>query len=459
MGFRRGSGDEKLLICKACGEPMAISAEFCIECGVSRAVAIGYEAAPEAELANSEVLNQHDQDSRSSIFSILNQANKSAESVVARVAKVPRIRNYFSSKYNAFTNILSSRRKLVYTFTIVMLFGTMYSLTQSFIFSSQTTDVFSEKYINAVASRDTDMITADSIYFPNPKSLPILPVKYQPWSEVEQITWKTDSTWNGWLGKAEVTFTPVITQKPDYAKSFYLNLKAEYKVKWGIFRQIDWVSSEPVSTLQLPRKIEKGQQIVFNGVSAGDSNEPKLNELEYALFPGPVDIVLSGEGFTKERTFSSFVGTFGLISPIFEEVSFGLSAAQVYSAQDKVQKDVDSCLKRECGRLPYVSQGDFDFSNWPDTYLYVDTFNTGWSESASCDAPQVTVNSFNGARLNMTCTVSVSASIKWILYRIFFTTYYDTGYSSKTITLNVSADLAPLANSSKVKVSGIEISG
>lgn len=50
MGFRRGSGDEKLLTCKACGEPMAISAEFCSECGVSRAVAVGYETTSEPEL-------------------------------------------------------------------------------------------------------------------------------------------------------------------------------------------------------------------------------------------------------------------------------------------------------------------------------------------------------------------------------------------------------------------------
>lgn len=340
-----------------------------------------------------------------------------------------------------------------------MLIGTMYSLTQSFIFSSQSTEVFSEKYINAVASRDTGMISADSIYFPNPKSLPILPVKYQPWSEVEQITWKTDSTWNGWLGKAETTFTPVIAQKPDYSKSFSIKLKAEYKAKWTIFREISWVSAESISTIQIPRKIEKDQQIVFNAVSAGDSNKPVLSESEYALFPGPVEIVLTGDGFTKERTFSSFVGTFGSLLPIFEDVSYGLSAAQIYSAQDKVQKDVDSCLKRECGSLPYVSKSDFEFSNWPDSYLYVAAFNTSWSDSASCDAPEVTVNSFNSARLYMTCTVSVSASIKWILYRIWLTTYYNTGYSYKTITLNISADLAPLANSSKVKVSGIEISG
>ena len=44
MGFRNGSGNEKLLNCVACNEPMALDAEFCSECGVRRAIATGYES-------------------------------------------------------------------------------------------------------------------------------------------------------------------------------------------------------------------------------------------------------------------------------------------------------------------------------------------------------------------------------------------------------------------------------
>ena len=52
MGFRRGEGNEKLLICVACDNPMALDAEYCSECGAKRSVATGYEKIENTILPN-----------------------------------------------------------------------------------------------------------------------------------------------------------------------------------------------------------------------------------------------------------------------------------------------------------------------------------------------------------------------------------------------------------------------
>lgn len=460
MGFRNGSGNEKLLNCVACNEPMALDAEFCSECGVRRAIATGYESVTSQNSNESGSRTEDALQNLSESFGNLGEnIQKSQKRVTEGFQKVSQIRFFFGKKISQFNEILSLRKKLVFTITSGMFLIASYVLTQTLIFSTQNTDEFSEKYINLVAGRNLDEIKINSIYFPNPENLPILPKKYQNWDETEEITWKTDSSWNGWLGKATVTFAPTLGQRVNYEKSIQINLSGQYKTKWLIFREIEWVASSPVASIELDSKIERNQTITFNGISAGNSNSPVLTKKKYALMPGPVSIVLNGDGFTKQREFSAFASSTGLISSEFESITYGLSPAQESSARGRVISELNSCLKRECGRLPYLSQSDFDFTNWPDSYLYVDYFNTSWGDSATCEAADYTVSSYQTAKISMKCSVSASASIKWILYRLWFTTYYDTGFDYKSVDLYVTADLSPLTTNSSVRVSGVTISG
>lgn len=458
MGFRNGSGSEKLLNCFACHEPMAIDAEFCSECGVRRAVATGYESADQPFEGITDSFKKVGLLSATSgLKNLTKTIGDNQKKVASNLRKVSRIRFFLGEKLTKFNNVLIQRRKLIFIASGAMFVFSTYVLTQTLIFSTQKTDSFAEKYINLVSSRDSSEVKMKSIYFPNPENLPIIPAKFQSWNEIEQITWKTDSTWNGWFGDAVVRFSPILGQKVDYEKAIEVNLSANFKSKWLIFREIDWVASLPMASIEIGPSIEKDQSISFNGTSAGNSNSPILSKKKYAIFPGPISIVLNGNGFTKERTFNAFVSSAGLVKTEFEKIDYGLSSAQQSAARSKVISELNSCLARECGRLPNLSQSDFSFSNWPDSYLYVDYFRTSWGSSASCETADYIVSTYQTARISMKCSVSASASIKWILYRLFFTTYYDTGFDYKTVELYVTADLSPVKNSTSVRVSGVNI--
>ena len=460
MGFRQGGGSEKLLECKSCGEPLALDAEFCPECGVPRSIATGYEASIQKNLptfiseSDDNSTRYHDErpDEESSAYRIkeLNQN---------RVPKFAEFRILLSDRSDAFNSLLIRKKRIIFATTLGMFFITGYVLIQTTIFSSQFTDPFSERYLQAVASRDVTSVNSQPELFPNPNNLPILPIKYQQWSDVEQVTWQTLAKWNGWMGSGTVKFTPSINHISSLDNSFSIRTKAKFKSKWGIFREIEWVSANPIATFQMPSDLDKDQNISINGVSAGNSSSLEIKNQEYVVLPGPMKILLSGKGFTKPRSYEDFVRASGRVAPVFESLGFELTPAQENSAQSKLEAALKTCLKSGCGRLPRLSESDFEFSNWPDSYLYVDYFNTSWGASPSCGAPDFNVSSINHAQITLSCTASAGGYIKWILYRLLFTTYYDTDYSTKTVSLTVSADLAPVTNSTHVNVSRIEISG
>jgi hypothetical protein len=438
---------------------MALDAEFCSDCGVRRAVATGYESETnQISNAGARLKDEVNQNLAKGFAGIGGSFSKGQEGLSAGFRKASGLRFYLSNKFSNFGKFLVAKKKIVYVATGGMFVIASYVLIQTIIFSSQNTDLYSEKYINLVSARDTSEVSANSIYFPNPENLPVLPAKFQKWDEIEQVTWKANSNWNGWLGKATITFAPFVDQKILSDQTVELQLAAKFKTKWFIFREIDWVASNPVASIDIESKIEKDQSITFNGVSAGNSNTPVLSKQRYAILPGPISIVLNGTGFTQQREFSDFASSAGLITSEFEPIGFGLSPAQQVSASNRVTTDFENCLNRECGRLPDLYQSDFVFDNWPDDYLYVDYFNAGWEDTYTCDAPEFTVSSYESAQLSMKCSVSASASIKWILYRVWFTTYYDTGFDYREFDIYLTADLSPITGSSAVRVSGIDFS-
>lgn len=208
--------------------------------------------------------------------------------------------------------------------------------------------------------------------------MPILPAQFQEWQEVGQISWKTQSQWNGWLGEATINFVPEINGELNYLKQISLKLQANYKTKALVFREIDWTVSTSVATIKPDNKLESDQKIYLNNVEAGESGSELLNSAEYALLPGPYVFMATGKGFTKQRVNTFFVNSTGEYISEFEPLSFELSSTQKNSAESQVEKALSNCLKKKCSDLPRLSQWDFDFSNQPTTYLYTDYFVYSW---------------------------------------------------------------------------------
>ncbi|MFM7984260.1 MAG: hypothetical protein ACKPKO_33550, partial [Candidatus Fonsibacter sp.] len=136
-----------------------------------------------------------------------------------------------------------------------------------------------------------------------------MPSKYQRWDEIEGLTWKTYSEWNGWTGKGFIRFVPMDGNSIKENLEFELPLKANYRNKFRIFREIDWASANPMTVVKLNFGIEKNIGISINDVPAGSADKPYLNKENYVAFPGPFKTVLTGVGFTKERESSLFIGT------------------------------------------------------------------------------------------------------------------------------------------------------
>ena len=438
MGFRRGSGSEKLLNCVACDQPMALDAEFCSECGAKRAIATGYEK-HETEADPKPMVEE--------------TAKKSQ--VINR--KLPSIRIKLGKQNEIFNSLLTRKRQSIFISAISMLFIASYVLIQTIIFSSQTTEKISELYIGFVASRDLDAINSNPTLFPNPNNFSILPFDYQKWDEVGQVSWKTEARWNGWNGRATVNFVPEINGQLDYTKQINVNLKAKYQSKALMFRELLWEVSTPIATLVPSSQIDANQKLYLNGEAAGTSESKFLTNAEYAVFPGPYIFKLVGEGFTKQRVTSFFIGSTGENKLSFEALSYELSSSQNNSATNQIKNILNTCLKRKCSDLPKLSQWDFDFSNQPTNYLYTDYFIYSWGSTAQCEPAQYLIDSADSASLTMKCTATASASVKWMLYKILFTTYYDLGYDYNTFNLTISADIQPLSNTGSVKVSNVQI--
>ena len=454
MGFRHGDGTEKLLNCLNCEAPMELDAQYCVECGTKRTEALSHKSSKEAVgILTSAVLPNE-------VSSTDFQNDENVEfSEIKRKKRDPKLRLAIADLSTKTSTLLKGNSKTVYLVTVVTLIIGIYGILQTFIFAASNPERFAKEYIEAVVERDSSKVAADSILFPNPNKLPVIPKEFQKWEAIDGLTWKTYSEWNGWTGKGFVRFVPMDgnTIKKDLEIS--LMIKARYKAKFGVFREIDWTAAEPMATLSLNLANEKDIGISINQVPAGSVEKPALAMKKYVVFPGPFKAALTGAGFTKKRENEFFFGSATNSELDFPKIEFDLNPSQVTDAQLKLEKALISCLKRECSDLPRLSQFDFSFSNQPTDYLYTDYFYVDWSKEPSCSVSNYSASSAEKGSISLSCTAYAYGSIKWILYRIWLTTYYDTGFESTTVPLTVSASVSRTSNSYQVKLSNIRISG
>lgn len=467
MAFRQGSGDEKLLTCKVCLSEFEIDGKFCSNCGIPRLQALGVESTSEST-NEPQVVN-------SQAFPDLNGISTFASSILDKVKSSPKalLNNKFVSsirsipyhigqKYSLITSKIELYRRYFQILTGFLLIISSYAAVQSLIFSSEKPDKFIQQYINAVSNRDTSAINKNSIVFPNPDNLQILPTAFNNWKEISEESWQSKSNWNGWLGNGEIELSLKTSNFPPkqdaiwHNPNFKVRIKANYFWKFGIFRGIEWVAKDDVPIIEIGNISEKRMNITLNRGDGGTTESKKIDSGRYAALPGPLQMSLTGDGFTKQRLFEGFLTNGTSIVPKFEPVSYELSSSQLSAASSRIRSLVESCLRKSCSKLPDLSTYDFDFYNQPSSYLYVDYLNVSWSNYANCTNTEVYGVTINTARVSMTCSTSASAYVKWILYRLFFTTYYDTGYDSKDFTLNVSATIKPKGYG--IEVTSINIS-
>ncbi|MEY3319095.1 MAG: hypothetical protein RL540_1467 [Actinomycetota bacterium] len=451
MVFKHGEGNEKLLTCSNCSTSMELDAVFCGECGARRTQAL-------AESVLNPTSNPTEVSTKAS--SNPETATIFAEEIEKKPKRIrePRIRMAISRGFDATVRVIRKRAKFVYSVSSLILVLGIYGIAQTLIFSQNSPKDFAADYIKAVAAREVDKISSNSDLFPNPENLPILPQNFQLWDEVDGLAWKAFSEWNGWTGRGIIDFVPMDGNKIKDDQGFLLEIKASYKSKFGIFREITWQAANPIGSISLAMKPEKNVGFLVNDVPAGSSDAPLLGESKYAVLPGPIKASLVGAGFTKTRQQDIFIGSSGANEVKFSNIEYELNQSQISSAVNQLEQILTSCLKRKCSDLPRLSQFDFDFSNQPTDYLYTDYFITSWSDSPDCTVSTKSATSADDGYISLNCSVSASASIKWMLYRIWLTYYYSTGFDTESFNLSVSADVSRTSNPYSVKITNVNIS-
>lgn len=453
MGFRHGEGNEKLLSCTNCLAAMEIDAKFCVECGTKRTEAIT------GRTSKSTSSTSQNEESQKDVSENILTVESDSELKPPKVKRDPKLRIALARLSERSGIWLRKRAKFVFTIAGISIAIGVYGILQTFIFTSSNPESFAKEYIQAVVDRDASKVEEDSQLFPNPQKLPILPKQFQKWDSIDGLTWKTYSEWNGWSGSGFVNFVPMDGNSIKKDLEFTLQIKANYKSKFGMFREIEWSAAEPMASISIMLANEKDIGISINQVPAGSVDKPVLAEKKYLVFPGPLKVALTGAGFTKKRESDLFFGSSSNTDLSFPKIEYNLSSSQVSDARVKLENSLVSCLKRECSDLPRLSQFDFSFSNQPTDYLYTDYFYVDWSDEPSCSVANYSASSADKGNITLSCTAYAYGSIKWILYRIWLTTYYDTGFDSATVPLTVSAKVSRTSNPYKVELSNIQISG
>jgi|688.fasta_scaffold18167_7 hypothetical protein len=454
MGFRHGEGNERLLECTNCNEPMELDAVFCVECGTKRTEALRQKVSNKAQ---EEILVPGVQLESLNTVETGETSEPPPAPLKVKKPRDPKVRLAISRSMEKFGATLRKRAKVIYTVTALTLITAGYSVIQTMIFATSTPEKFGEKYIQAVIDRDESLVSKDSELFLNPENLPILPRQFQEWIEIDGLSWKTFSEWNGWSGEGYINFVPMDGNSIKDEFQFTLPIRAIYSMKFGVFREARWVAAEEMATVSLAMNSEKNIGISINEVPAGSIEKPVLQEKKYVAFPGPFKAVLSGAGFTKLREKSLFLGASQNNVVDFPTVEYSLSPSHVNSAVSQLRASLEQCLRRECSDLPNISRFDFSFDNEPVDYLYTDYFYVDWDTDPDCSLSSSSAKSAENGSVTMNCTVYAYGSIKWILYRIWLTTYYDTGFDSTSVSLTVSADVSRTSNPYAVKVSKVRI--
>lgn len=339
MGFSQGTADELLLTCIVCREPFGMTAQFCGECGANRLQALGVERAsikqqilPNISTATSfgHITSVGSQSvigstSQQQTFSTVDFNQNTDKPEISRPASPAKPKEDVKKKEKVFNaQIRKQNRQLridkiiewqdnkssfVFSLGVISLLTISFVLTQSYIFANASPASTADQFILDGTSRSSNYQNINNGVTDSPK-YEFFPVKYSNWSSSRAAYWSNEYSWNGWLGHATVNSLAAGKRFADDVVDF--KLRAIYKKKWGIFREVEWVPAEHAATLKLTYPSDKTLRIYINGYAAGTVGNPAVKAGDYYLYPGELIIVFydtSGNKADLDQNF--FVGLYG----------------------------------------------------------------------------------------------------------------------------------------------------
>jgi hypothetical protein len=316
MGFSEGLEDEFLLICFVCKSPFGMLAMFCGDCGCKRDQALGIErASTRQQIINNDLVTPSFIQQAPDAEAIPEGAPYFATPSVAPAAPAPKRESVKKQirRQNRILRIESlsnfqerHARALNLSGTVLFLMST-YILLQSFIFSQSNPLATTQVVLELGSQRNPayfQQLGADT----NTKTFP---TAYLGWNASTTTDWLTGYTVNGWLGQATVWTIPGSSELGD--DRIEMELKPEYKMVYGIFRQINWVPSNPPATIELVYPSDRNIAIYINGLAAGTVGNPTIEEGTYLIYPGPLNVTFYRDGSVYDA-YSYFIDAFGKYS-------------------------------------------------------------------------------------------------------------------------------------------------
>ena len=322
MGFSEGLEDEFLLTCFVCKSPFGMLAMFCGECGCKRDQALGIErASTRQQIVNNDLVTPSFIQQAPDAEAILDGAPYFATpsfTPAAPAAPAPKResvkkqmrRQNRAIRIESLSNFQERHARALNLSGTVLFLMSSYMLVQSFIFSQSNPLATTQVALELGSQRNPayfQQLGADT----NTKTFP---TAYLRWDASTATDWLTGYTVNGWLGKATVWTIPGSSELGD--DRIEMQLKPEYKMVYGIFRQINWVASNPPATIELAYPSDRNTAIYFNGLAAGTVGNPTVKEGTYLIYPGPLDVTFYQDGSLYDAYYY-FIDAFGEYSTYY----------------------------------------------------------------------------------------------------------------------------------------------
>jgi len=314
MAFVEGTGDEFLLTCFVCKNPFGLVAQFCGYCQATRQQALGVERAR----ASQQVIT--DAPEPAPVHNINDEINAPAAEKV-RVKK-PKRKNLFFQNMRIRIDSLKDwqvrRSKPIGAIAGVTFLAFAYVIIQTYIFVNTAPTANAEKYLYPAVTHEANYFDSTNSDSATAKAK-IFPAKYLKWDASSRDRWSTNSSWNGWTGKAEITFTPAGNLETD--RPVLAQFTAKYSTYWKIFRTITWEPANPAAQLQLTYPRNNNLSIYFNGLAAGSTSNPLIPAGTYKMYPGPLEIKyydLNTGKLVDKFTRTYFISTSGVFKSNYD---------------------------------------------------------------------------------------------------------------------------------------------
>jgi hypothetical protein len=314
MAFIEGTGDEFLLTCFVCKNPFGLVAQFCGYCQATRQQALGVERAR----ASQQVIT--DAPEPAPVHNINDEINSPAAEK-ARVKKPKRQNLFFQNmriRIDSLKEWQVSKSKPIGAIAGVTFIAFAYVIIQTYIFVNTSPTTNAEQYLYPAVTHEVnyfDSSTSDSAT----AKIKIFPARYLKWEASSSDRWSTVTSWNGWTGKAQVTFTPAGNLESD--RPVLAQFTAKYSTYWKIFRKITWEPATPAAQLQLNYPGNNNLSIYLNGLAAGSTSNPLVPAGTYKMYPGPFEIKyydLNTGKLVDKYTRTYFISTSGVFKSNYE---------------------------------------------------------------------------------------------------------------------------------------------